>query len=117
MVDRQLLNGRCYGHQNCRVCSRTRSHDSVIFFIFLEFIFFKLQRIYDACNKTMRENPAARQRALATGSRGDTVLGNSESDSAGQSIILRHRGRRCFWFSPFSVAVVNFGPDFIQGEH
>ena len=65
----------------------------------------------------MRENPAAGQRMLATGSRGDTVLGHSGSDSAGQSIILRHRGRMCFWFSPFGIAVVNFGPDFIQGEH
>ena len=68
----------------------------------------------------MREHPAAGQRALATGSRGDTVLGNNGSDSAGQSIILRHRGRMCLtahWFSPFRVAVVNFGPDFIQEEH
>ena len=59
-------------------------------------------------------------RRSLTGSRGDTVLGNSRSDSVGQSIIVRHRGRRCLtahWFSPFSVAVVNFGPDFIQGEH
>ena len=68
----------------------------------------------------MRENPAAGQRPLRLGSRGDTVLGNNGSDSAGQSIVLSHRGRRCLtahWFSPFSVAVVNFGPDFIQGEH
>ena len=31
VVDRQLLNGRCHGHENCRVCSRTRSHERVIF--------------------------------------------------------------------------------------
>ena len=30
VLDRQLLNGWCHGHGNCRVCSRTRSHDSVI---------------------------------------------------------------------------------------
>ena len=32
VLDSQLLNGWTYGHENCRVCSRTRSHDSVIFF-------------------------------------------------------------------------------------
>ena len=31
VADSQLLNGWCHGHENCRVCSRTRSHDSVIF--------------------------------------------------------------------------------------
>ena len=34
VLDSQLLNGWCQGHQNCRVCSRTRSHDSVIFSYF-----------------------------------------------------------------------------------
>ena len=29
-VSRQLLNGSSHGHQNCWVCSRTRSHDSAI---------------------------------------------------------------------------------------
>ena len=47
-VDSQLLNGWKYGHENGRVCSRTRSHDSVIFFVFFGLIFFKLRRIYDA---------------------------------------------------------------------
>ena len=32
VLDSQLLNGWTCGHENCRVCSRTRSHDSVIFF-------------------------------------------------------------------------------------
>ena len=34
VLDRQLLNGSSHGHQNCRVCSRMRSHDSVIFSYF-----------------------------------------------------------------------------------
>ena len=34
VLDSQLLNGWTYGHENCRVCSRTRSHDSVIFSYF-----------------------------------------------------------------------------------
>ena len=45
VLDSQLLNGWTYGHENCRVCSRTRSHDSVIFFVFFGLIFFKLRRI------------------------------------------------------------------------
>ena len=32
VLDSQLLNVWTYGHENCRVCSRTRSHDSAIFF-------------------------------------------------------------------------------------
>ena len=36
VLDSQLLNGWTYGHENCRVCSRTRSHDSVIFSYFLD---------------------------------------------------------------------------------
>ena len=40
VLDSQLLNGWTYGHENCRVCSRTRSHDSVIFFVFFGLIFF-----------------------------------------------------------------------------
>ena len=40
VLDSQLLNGWTYGHGNCRVCSRTRSHDSVIFFAFFGLIFF-----------------------------------------------------------------------------
>ena len=31
VLDSQLLNGWTYGHENGRVCSRMRSHDSVIF--------------------------------------------------------------------------------------
>ena len=31
VLDRQLLNGWCHGHENCRLCSRPHSHDSVIF--------------------------------------------------------------------------------------
>ena len=38
-LDSQLLNDWTYGHENCRVCSRTRSHDSVIFFVFFGLIF------------------------------------------------------------------------------
>ena len=30
---RQLLNGWCHGHENCRLHSRPHSHDSVIFWI------------------------------------------------------------------------------------
>ena len=40
VLDSQLLNGWTYGHENCRVCSRTRSHVSVIFFVFVGLIFF-----------------------------------------------------------------------------
>ena len=40
VLDSQLLNGWTYGHENCRVCSRARSHDSVIFFVFFGLIFF-----------------------------------------------------------------------------
>ena len=36
VLDSQLLNGWTYGHENCRVCSCTRSHDSVIFSYFLD---------------------------------------------------------------------------------
>ena len=36
VLDSQLLNGWTYGHENCRVCSRTRSHDSVIVSYFLD---------------------------------------------------------------------------------
>ena len=50
VLDRQLLNGRCHGHENYRVCSRTRSHDSVIFSYFLDSYFssygeFKMREI------------------------------------------------------------------------
>ena len=41
VLESQLLNGWTYGHENCRVCSRTRSHDSVILFAFFGLIFFK----------------------------------------------------------------------------
>ena len=34
VIDSQLLNGWTYDHEKCRVCSRTRSHDSVIFSYF-----------------------------------------------------------------------------------
>ena len=39
VLDRQILNGRCHRHENCRVCSRTHSHDSVIFPYFLNSYF------------------------------------------------------------------------------
>ena len=45
VLDSQLLNGSCHRYENCRLCSRPHSHDSVIFFVFLEFIFFKLRRV------------------------------------------------------------------------
>ena len=32
MLDRQLLNGWCHGHENCRLCLRPHSHERVIFF-------------------------------------------------------------------------------------
>ena len=31
VLDRQLLNGGFHRHQNCRLCSRPHSHESVIF--------------------------------------------------------------------------------------
>ena len=34
VLDRQLLNGLCHGHENCRLCLRPHSHDSVIFSYF-----------------------------------------------------------------------------------
>ena len=45
VLDRQLLNGCCHGHQNCRLCSRPHSHESLILFVFFGFIFVKLQRV------------------------------------------------------------------------
>ena len=30
VLDRQLLNGLCHSHENCRLCSRPHSHESVI---------------------------------------------------------------------------------------
>ena len=36
VLDSQLLNGWTYGHEICRVCSRTRFHDLVIFSYFLD---------------------------------------------------------------------------------
>ena len=47
VLDRQLLNGTsCRRHENCRLCSRTHSHDSEIVFVFLVSIFFKLRRVW-----------------------------------------------------------------------
>ena len=34
VLDRQLLNGWCPHHQNCKLCSRPHSHESLIFCIF-----------------------------------------------------------------------------------
>ena len=90
-------------------------YDSVIFFRI-----FGIHIFLVTASLRFREMKLRKVQRLASGSRGDTVLGNSRSDRVGQSIILRHRGCMCLtahWFSPFSVAVVNFGPDFIQGEH
>ena len=70
VLDSQLLNGWTYGHENCRVCSRTRSHDSVIFWIniFLSYGEFKMRE-----NKLRVKIPATAE----------------SSRSSGQSIILR----------------------------
>ena len=45
VLDWQLLNGCCHRHENGKVCSRRHSRDSVILYLFLEFIFFKLRRV------------------------------------------------------------------------
>ena len=39
VLDRQILNGRCHGHENCRLCSRPHSHLWVIFSYFLDYYF------------------------------------------------------------------------------
>ena len=72
VLDSQLLNGWTYGHENCRVCSRTRSHDSVIFFVFFGLIFLKLRRIKMHENQLRVKIPATAE----------------SSRSSGQSIIL-----------------------------
>ena len=45
VLDRQLLNGCCRRRENCRLCSRPHSHESLIFFVFFGFIFFELRRV------------------------------------------------------------------------
>ena len=50
VVDRQLLNGWYHRHENCRLCSRMHSHESLIFSYFLDSYFlsygeFKMREI------------------------------------------------------------------------
>ena len=74
VLDRQLLNGWCHDHENCRVCSRTRSHDSVIFFwYFLDYYFLSYGEFKMRENKLRVKIPATAE----------------SSRSSGQSIILR----------------------------
>ena len=42
----RLLNGWCHRQQNRRLCPRPHSHESVIFFVFLAFILFKLRSLF-----------------------------------------------------------------------
>ena len=73
VLDSQLLNGWTYGHENCRVCSHTRSHDSVNFSYFLDSYFVSYGEFMMRENKLRVKVPA-----IAESSR-----------SSGQSIILR----------------------------
>ena len=74
VLDRQLLNGWCHDHENGRVCSRTRSHESVICFRILWINIFSSYGEFK-----MRENKL-RVKIPATA---------ESSRSSGQSIILR----------------------------
>ena len=73
VLDSLLLNGWTYGHENCRVCSCTRSHDSVIFFVFFGLIFLSYGEFKMRENKLRVKIPATAE----------------SSRSSGQSIILR----------------------------
>ena len=73
VLDSQLLNGWTYGHENGRVCSRTRSHYSVIFSYFLDSYFLSYGEFKMYENKLRVKIPATAE----------------SSRSSGQSIILR----------------------------
>ena len=62
VLDSELLNGWIYGHENGRVCSRTRSHDSVIFSYFLDLYFLSYGEFNMRENKSLLPpSPAGRR--------------------------------------------------------
>ena len=65
VLDSQLLNGWTYGHENSRVCSRTRSHDSVIFFVFFGLIFYGEFKMRE--NKLRVNIPATAESSRSSG--------------------------------------------------
>ena len=73
VLDRQLLNGWCHGHENCRVCSRTRSHDSVIFSYFSDSFFFSYSEFGDIKIK-LRVEVTAIAAADNLGQRGQSII-------------------------------------------
>ena len=73
VLDRQLLNGLCHGHENCRVCSRTPSHDSVIFSYFRIHIFFSYGEFGDIKIK-LRVEVTAIAAADNLGQRGQSII-------------------------------------------
>ena len=76
VLDRQLLNGWCHGHQNCRVCSRTCSHDLVIFSYlsyFLDSYFFSYDEFGDIKIK-LRMELTAIAAADNLGQRGQSII-------------------------------------------
>ena len=50
VLDRQLLNRWCHRHENCRLCSRPHSHESLIFSYF--FGFMKLNFACKSCGRS-----------------------------------------------------------------
>ena len=54
MLDTQLLNGWCHGHENCRLCSRPHSHEWVIFSYFLDSYFFSYGKFGELIMKLSR---------------------------------------------------------------
>ena len=77
VLDRQLINCWCHGHQNRRLCSCPHSRESVIFFVFLGLILFKLRLVCWIHYETSRASPAggARERRARSVAIGRNVLG------------------------------------------
>ena len=73
VLDSQLLNGWTYGHENCRVCSRTRSRDSVIFSYFLDLYFLSYGEFGDIKNN-VRVEVTAIAAADNLGQRGQSII-------------------------------------------
>ena len=74
VLDSQLLNGWTYGHENCRVCSRTISYDSVIFSYFSDSYFFSYGEFGDIRSIKLRVEVTASAGADNSGQRGQSII-------------------------------------------
>ena len=116
VLDRQLLNGWSHRHQNRRLCSRPHSNESVIFFEFLGFIFFKLWRVGEFSLRFTAAVSAVDQRSLCL-QRKRLILHYAKIGDAG--CIRLHvcstlqRRRRGLWTS--LALLVGRGPPTLAG--